>query len=45
MPARLSGGNLDEKNVFDLPLDQYATTYSTGMKKKLALSCYPVTTK
>ena len=25
------------QNVFDLPLDQYAQTYSTGMKKKLAL--------
>lgn len=29
--------NADEKNIFDLPLDQYASTYSTGMKKKLAL--------
>ena len=28
---------LDEKNIFDLPLDQYADSYSTGMKKKLAL--------
>ena len=27
----------NEKNIFELPLDQYATTYSTGMKKKLAL--------
>jgi ABC-2 type transport system ATP-binding protein len=35
---KISGGNLDEKNVFDLPLDQYASTYSTGMKKKLALT-------
>jgi ABC-2 type transport system ATP-binding protein len=26
-----------EKNIFDLPLNQYASTYSTGMKKKLAL--------
>lgn len=26
-----------QKNVFDLPLKQYAATYSTGMKKKLAL--------
>jgi ABC-2 type transport system ATP-binding protein len=26
------------KNIFDLPLDQYAATYSTGMKKKLALT-------
>lgn len=29
--------DLDNKNVFNLPLDQYATSYSTGMKKKLAL--------
>lgn len=28
---------MDEKNIFDLPLDRYAATYSTGMKKKLAL--------
>jgi ABC-2 type transport system ATP-binding protein len=28
----------DERNIFDLPLDQYASTYSTGMKKKLALT-------
>lgn len=26
------------KNIFELPLDQYASTYSTGMKKKLALT-------
>ena len=26
------------QNIFDLPLDQYAETYSTGMKKKLALT-------
>lgn len=26
-----------QKNIFDLPLKQYASTYSTGMKKKLAL--------
>jgi len=25
------------QNIFELPLDQYASTYSTGMKKKLAL--------
>ncbi len=25
-------------NIFDLPLEQYASTYSTGMKKKLALT-------
>ncbi|MBK9104593.1 MAG: ATP-binding cassette domain-containing protein [Saprospiraceae bacterium] len=35
---KTSGGHMDEKNVFDLPLDQYASTYSTGMKKKLALT-------
>jgi ABC-2 type transport system ATP-binding protein len=31
-------GNMADKNIFDLPLDQYASTYSTGMKKKLALT-------
>lgn len=30
--------NIEEKNIFDLPLNQYASTYSTGMKKKLALT-------
>jgi ABC-2 type transport system ATP-binding protein len=30
--------NLEQKNIFDLPLDQYASNYSTGMKKKLALT-------
>lgn len=30
--------NLDNKNIFELPLNQYASTYSTGMKKKLALT-------
>ena len=34
--VRMEGVN--EKNIFDLPLDQYASTYSTGMKKKLALT-------
>ncbi|HTN45312.1 MAG TPA: ATP-binding cassette domain-containing protein [Flavipsychrobacter sp.] len=29
--------NLEEKNIFALPLNRYASTYSTGMKKKLAL--------
>jgi ABC-2 type transport system ATP-binding protein len=29
--------NIDDRNIFDLPLNQYASTYSTGMKKKLAL--------
>jgi ABC-2 type transport system ATP-binding protein len=30
--------SIDDKNLFDLPLNQYASTYSTGMKKKLALT-------
>ncbi len=30
--------NLESKNIFNLPLDKYAITYSTGMKKKLALT-------
>jgi len=30
--------NIEEKNIFGLPLNQYASTYSTGMKKKLALT-------
>jgi ABC-2 type transport system ATP-binding protein len=30
--------DVDGKNIFDLPLDHYAMTYSTGMKKKLALT-------
>lgn len=30
--------NIEAKNIFNLPLDQYASTYSTGMKKKLALT-------
>ncbi len=30
-------GDLDRRNIFDLPLNQYASTYSTGMKKKLAM--------
>lgn len=30
--------NIQEKNIFNLPLNQYASTYSTGMKKKLALT-------
>ncbi len=28
---------LDKNNIFDLPLNLYVTTYSTGMRKKLAL--------
>lgn len=34
---KISIENIEDKNVFDLPLDQYAVTYSTGMQKKLAL--------
>lgn len=30
--------DFEDKNIFDLPLNQYAETYSTGMKKKLALT-------
>ena len=30
--------NIETRNIFDLPLNQYASTYSTGMKKKLALT-------
>lgn len=30
--------NLKEKNIFDLPLSEYAENYSTGMKKKLAIT-------
>lgn len=30
--------NIKDKNIFDLPLNEYASTYSTGMKKKLALT-------
>ncbi|SNR14251.1 ABC transporter ATP-binding protein [Tenacibaculum jejuense] len=30
--------DIDKRNIFDLPLDKYAVNYSTGMKKKLALT-------
>lgn len=30
--------DIETKNIFDLPLNQYASTYSTGMKKKLAIT-------
>ena len=30
--------DIESRNIFDLPLNQYATTYSSGMKKKLALT-------
>lgn len=34
----VSISEIEDKNIFDLPLKQYASTYSTGMKKKLALT-------
>ena len=30
--------DIESRNIFDLPLNQYASTYSTGMKKKLAIT-------
>lgn len=35
---RIKGLHIENKNIFKLPLNQYATTYSSGMKKKLALT-------
>ncbi|TDS55947.1 ABC transporter ATP-binding protein [Myroides indicus] len=29
--------DVEDKNIFELPLKQYISTYSTGMKKKIAL--------
>jgi ABC-2 type transport system ATP-binding protein len=29
--------DINSRNIFDLPLNQYAISYSTGMKKKLAI--------
>lgn len=29
--------NLNDQNIFDLPLDRYVSSYSTGMKKKLGI--------
>ena len=34
---KLQTENFEEQNIFNLPLNQYADSYSTGMKKKLAL--------
>jgi len=36
--AQIELVDIASKNIFYLPLDQYAVTYSTGMKKKLALT-------
>lgn len=30
--------DIESRNIFGLPLDQYAAVYSTGMKKKLAIT-------
>lgn len=35
---KIKNVNFDARNLFSLPLQQYASTYSTGMKKKLALT-------
>ena len=35
---KIEGYNLEDANVFDLPLSKYASKFSTGMKKKLALT-------
>lgn len=32
------GIDIKSKNIFDLPLDRYIESYSTGMKKKLAIT-------
>jgi len=34
---KIESENFEEQNIFNLPLNQYAETYSSGMKKKLAL--------
>lgn len=34
----MKGEDIRSKNIFDLPLDQFAENFSTGMKKKLALT-------
>lgn len=34
---KIKVNDFEKRNIFDLPLGQYASTYSTGMKKKLAL--------
>ncbi|RUA32506.1 MAG: ABC transporter ATP-binding protein [Bacteroidetes bacterium] len=33
----ISYEEIEKQNIFELPLDRYASLYSTGMKKKLAL--------
>ncbi|WP_183575608.1 ATP-binding cassette domain-containing protein [Mucilaginibacter sp. X5P1] len=34
----INDSNIKESNLFNLPLNEYAENYSTGMKKKLALT-------
>lgn len=34
----ISDVDINEFNIFELPLDRFASTYSTGMKKKLAIT-------
>jgi ABC-2 type transport system ATP-binding protein len=34
----IQGRNINDGNIFDLPLDQFAAQYSSGMKRKLALT-------
>lgn len=35
---QLKDCDFEDKNIFDLPLKEYAVNYSTGMKKKLAIT-------
>lgn len=35
---KIKNVDFDRANIFELPLDKYASTYSTGMKKKLAIT-------
>lgn len=35
---QINEDNFEEQNIFELPLREYAENYSTGMKKKLALT-------
>lgn len=35
---QLASVDVEKNNLFELPLNQYASSYSTGMKKKLALT-------
>jgi ABC-2 type transport system ATP-binding protein len=37
--------DLGERNIFDLPLHEYAVKYSTGMKKKTGINCFYIARK